>query len=863
MIDSAGAAEGAAIYSTLGGAVQLRRSLVVALSLAMLGGLLLPGAPAGGQEPGSGCHPFTTPAEFGEGVPTSEDVLGFELGEREVTVEESNEYLRAVARASDRVVADRLGESWQRRAMDYAIVGSEDNVTPDALRRIRKAARALRKPGISDARVQRLVDRAPLILWIAANQHGGEESGADASLRTLYELATRTDCAARRIRRNAITVILPIMNPDGRTFGLRRNSYGFDLNRDWFARTQVETDAKLSLIRRYPPVMFIDAHEMGSDDFFMPPNADPAYHEISSQSINWINNIYGEAMGNEFDRQGIPYWTREVYDLFALNYGDTVPTTAFGAAGMTLEKDNGDPIDERAYEQYVAQWASLFAGVSNRRQINAGLHDAYVDAYQDGVRGKLEPNQMINPENEIQYQVPNRRVRHYFLFEDADKTLELQMLIRRLQRMGVKVFRLTESVEAERFRPYGRGPRAKTIGAGTYWIPMAQAQKRWVQGMLNEDTYAPFPYFYDVTGWSQPLLFNLSGGYTGEDLFLSGERVSRQSQPEWPRIPADAPLVAVYQMSPYSSAVESNGWLRFLLEREWDMSYWTLTSQDIIDEWLPEGVDVLVIPNGDAVQAEEDLGPEGIAQLQQWVNSGGRLITWRGGTELAAALGLTTATLEYPTSDVPGTLFRVNVGGYPLNRGVGRHAWAFYEYDNVMTASDPSHVVASFPGVDSPDWFVSGFAEGEEELGGTAAIIREPVGEGEVIASTTDLNFRAWTVGTQRLLWNAVFGPDLTGGAPRLGAPGRAAAETEAAQAAADLPDIVSPLRIAVPRTDAAVTEDIVSRHARRYEIVRSDGIVRFLLDTRERVGDQIPFASELAVALQRAGVEVRAYKVP
>ena len=41
---------------------------------------------------------------------------------------------------------------------------------------------------------------------------------------------------------------------------------------------------------------------------------------------------------------------------------------------------------------------------------------------------------------------------------------------------------------------------------------MAQAQKHWVQAMLNEDTYTPFPYFYDVTGWSNPLLFNLRGG---------------------------------------------------------------------------------------------------------------------------------------------------------------------------------------------------------------------------------------------------------------------------------------------------------------------------------------------------------------
>ena len=57
-------------------------------------------------------------------------------------------------------------------------------------------------------------------------------------------------------------VLLPTQNPDGREADTRRNAYGFDLNRDWFARTQPETDGKVELLRRYPPVLFIDAHEM-------------------------------------------------------------------------------------------------------------------------------------------------------------------------------------------------------------------------------------------------------------------------------------------------------------------------------------------------------------------------------------------------------------------------------------------------------------------------------------------------------------------------------------------------------------------------------------------------------------------------
>ena len=53
--------------------------------------------------------------------------------------------------------------------------------------------------------------------------HGGEESGADASLRVIYELADRDDCAARQILDNSLVVLLPTQNPDGREADTRRN----------------------------------------------------------------------------------------------------------------------------------------------------------------------------------------------------------------------------------------------------------------------------------------------------------------------------------------------------------------------------------------------------------------------------------------------------------------------------------------------------------------------------------------------------------------------------------------------------------------------------------------------------------------
>ena len=257
---------------------------------------------------------------------------------------------------------------------------------------MRSSVAALRDPATSDVEARQLAATSPAILWLAGNVHGDEESGADADLRILYELADRDDCAAQQILDNAVVVIAPTQNPDGREADTRRNHYDFDLNRDWFARTQPETDGKLELLRQYPPALFIDAHEMGGQHYFFPPNKDPIYHEVADTVIDWQDELYGPAIQAEFDRQHIQYFNDDLYDFFALIYGDTVPSVGFGGNGMTFEKYNAAPISERTYEHYVSQWVSLSTGALHRETILRELHQEYVDAYAQGVNGQLEPN---------------------------------------------------------------------------------------------------------------------------------------------------------------------------------------------------------------------------------------------------------------------------------------------------------------------------------------------------------------------------------------------------------------------------------------------------------------------------------------
>jgi hypothetical protein len=842
-----------------------RARLVALLLLAALVAALLPAVPGAAAAPTPpACDPVRTPPALAGRVPTAEQVIGFPLGERDVTVAESDTYLRAVAKASPRVVAGTAAVSWQGRPLRYAIVGKPGNVTPAGLARIRLQTALLRDPRTPRAVADHLARTTPAILWVAGNVHGGEESGTDGALRVLYELADRTDCAARQILDNALVVLLPTQNPDGREADTRRNAYGFDLNRDWFARTQPETDGKLQLLRRYPPVMFIDAHEMGgTDNFFFPPNADPIYHEITDESVDWINNLYGAAVAAEFTRQGIPFFNRDVYDLFYMGYGDTVPSTAFTAAGMTYEKASGDPTPRRVYEQYLTQWVSLSYGAANADDILSRWHAAWVEADAQGRAGRLEPNEIVNPGNELVTQVPERPLRHWFVrADDPAKRREVQALVRRLQRMDVKVYRLTRPLSVPDFKAYGRPPGPARLPAGTYWVPMAQAQKHWVQAMLNEDTYTPFPYFYDVTGWSNPLLFNLRGGNSGAGLDPRAARVPRLAAPSRPRPPAHPPAIALYQLDEGSSAIESAGWLRYLLDRVWRLPYREVDAAAIAAGGLA-GTDVLLVPNGSDTDAAAALGAAGRQALAAWVAGGGRYVGWQGGTRLAAALGITTATLAEPTSDIPGSLLRVRVDrGSPLGKDVGRFAWAFYAYDLVMRASDPAQVAVAYPPAGDPDFFVSGFAAGAEELGGTAAVIDEPVSDGRTVLFSFEPNFRAFTDGTQRLLRNAVLGRAPAAAPSATGA--ERAAEVAAARAAAGrLSDLQRPLRVTVAAGGAAATERLLRGYGARFEVRRAGGQVHFLVaNPRGLAADEHPFAADLARRLRASGVPVRAFSV-
>ncbi len=724
----------------------MRRILagMTAASVVALGMPAVATASAPSQTPRShqGCDPITTKPHFRGTVPSPDRVLGYHLGTREATNAEIGRYWRAADRASGRVVTGVYARSWSGRPLRYALVGNASDL--HRLPTIRRNLDRLRDPSTPDRQARAIVRRTPPILWIAANVHGNEPSGGDAVVQLLHELADSSDCVARTILDHAIVGLIPVQNPDGRAHDTRYNSYAFDMNRDVLAATQPEVSGRLRLLRKYPPQLFVDEHENSSNSYFFPPDADPIYHETPNGLYDEVQHLYGPANERAFKAHGWHYETSDSgYDFFAQVYGDTVPTTQLGAVGMTFEQGDAKPYPRRVRHQYTAALTTLFAGATHHTKVLRTWRRTFVQAKAEGQHCRLQPNHVYSPGHHVQRRVPKRPVCGYFLLGNSRET---RRTVSRLQTAHVVVDRLARRTVVRDYRPYGDAPRRRSLPAGTYWISLAQAQKHWVQATLNEDTYVPFPYFYDVSGWSLPLLAGIQGGSTGRHLHAPVVRVPRLRAPTTPRPHGRLPRIAVLdQFKQTSHDYQYSGWLKWRLDQDWRLPYKVVQPEQLTARSLRK-IDVLVVGNVDSTPVYRRLGADGRAAVSAWVQHGGRYVGWQEGALLASALGISQVGMTTPQAESPGAMMRIRTPHGPNE----------IEWDsdyNLALAPGTARVVGSFP----HRMYVSGFATKPKTLAGTALETVEKRGRGSVTVFGYEPNFRAVADGSALLLRQAIL----------------------------------------------------------------------------------------------------------
>jgi hypothetical protein len=431
-----------------------------------------------------------------------------------------------------RIIKKTIGESSLGRPIAFYIVGTPEHINNlDGANGDAAFWRGVRAGDIPESDGLAGAVNRPAFGWITATPHGDESAAGESIARELYELASRTDCQNVRRLTNMDLFLQLVRNPDGHDAVTRTTAWGFDPNRDFGTRNQPENAQFVPLMNEYPGLFFIDAHQQGGNAYFFPPNEDPVHHEISSFTLDTIQDKIGPALQKVFNDQSSLYRNYNQYDLFTPEYGDTVPSLIMGAAGMTYEKGNGEVYSKQVYDHYLAidqtvnvisndkvnttrdwvrQWNDATPDPENV-DVNNPDQDLPLGAVNQGKECALQPNKLKSPLHDSYDQIPtNTYVCGYFYRPDQHSG-DVASLITNLQQVGVKVYKLNSAATLNGVKDYGKPAGSSTLPAGTLYIPMAQGMKHWIQAVLGENPYIPYPYYYDVVTWSYGLQRGLAG----------------------------------------------------------------------------------------------------------------------------------------------------------------------------------------------------------------------------------------------------------------------------------------------------------------------------------------------------------------
>ncbi len=438
------------------------------------------------------------------------------------------------------------------------VVGTPDNIANlDAGRNDAAFWRGVIDGTTSQADALSQVGVRPGFGWVTGAPHGNEPAGGEASVKELYELTARTDCANARRLTNLDVFIQPVTAPDDRDHNVRTTAWSFDPNRDRGTVQMPENKALLTSTATYPGLFFIDAHQQSSGYFF-PPNQDAALNEISHFALDEIQNVIGPGIQQKFNDQTGQYRNYNTYDLFVPEYGDTVPALVMGAAGMTYEKGTNENYGKQVYDHYLAMDVTVNVVAARKTELMDGWVRQWQEAVDQGASCKVQDNTQVSPpaidlfevgQSEIQ-QNPNVNVCGYYFLPDQHAG-DVASTIKELQLVGVNVYKLNSAVSVpgvHRFGNFninavqgGASPaltETMTLPAGTLYIPMNQRNKHWIQGVLDENPFLPFNYFYDVVTWSYPLLRGLAGdGFLTQQL-PAGASLSQIADPGQGTAPA-------------------------------------------------------------------------------------------------------------------------------------------------------------------------------------------------------------------------------------------------------------------------------------------------------------------------------------
>ena len=529
------------------------RSFCAAVLLALPAGLLRAQVPDPADAAPS-ARPFVPGVTYDPRIPTLEQVLGYPFGAEITAHADVEKYLQALAAAApERLQLVEFGRSWEGRRLWYAVVGSPANLQRRPA--IQQSMQRLADPrGLADAEAEQLLQNLPAVGWLANCVHGDEPSGTDAALLVLYHLlAAPNDPVVAKVFAECVILVDPLQNPDGRDRfvhstraargrwpdatplgaehsqpwpGGRVNHALFDMNRDWFAMSQPETQARVRAFLDWWPLVYVDLHEMGGNaTYYFAPPAEPVHSEITTLQRDWLQR-YGKHNARAFDRYGFDYFTRENYDSFYPGYGEGWPTFQ-GSIGMTFEMASSRGLVYRRKDESLVHYRD---GVHRHFVASMGTLETLANDPKGAQRSFLQHRRAGVARGE------KGPVRDYVFPARGDRT-RLARLANLLLAQGIEVHRATGELRGTAAPLGGGEAKEQTFPSGSFVVSMAQPASTLAHLLLHPqfDMTPQFldeqkrrearrlgTEFYDLTAWALPLLFGVETWTTATA--VTGER---------------------------------------------------------------------------------------------------------------------------------------------------------------------------------------------------------------------------------------------------------------------------------------------------------------------------------------------------
>ncbi len=448
-------------------------------------------------------------------ISTPQDVIGHVIGSRHTVPHQVVEYFKAIDAESDRVVVREHGKTYENRRLIHAIVTSPANHA--RLEEIRQNHLQLSDEpnAVSDADLESM----PIIVYAGYSVHGNEASGTEAAVLTLYHLAAGQGAAMDELLANAVIIVDPMFNPDGRDRftdwanrfrgtthavdnqdiehneawpGGRTNHYLFDLNRDWLPAVHQESHARLALFHAWRPQILTDHHEMGGNAtfFFQPgiqsrtnPNTPPRNQELTKA----IATFHSRAL----DARGSLYYAEESFDDFYYGKGSTYPDVN-GAIGILFEQASSRALETTTQNgplhyaftvsnQFSTSLSTLEAAIEMRTELLKYHRDFYAGAA-DFARQSRTKAYVVNGRD------PSR----------------VKFLVDLLDRHRIDSYELEDG-----FSAVSVAGQNTAFGNNSVVIPVDQTQSRLIVSLFETRSQFQDSLFYDVSTWTLPLAYGL------------------------------------------------------------------------------------------------------------------------------------------------------------------------------------------------------------------------------------------------------------------------------------------------------------------------------------------------------------------